>query len=230
MNQHIQKIFLGVIFAVATGIPAHGSVRSKDLIVEFPADLPEVARIPSEAMYLHHTGAAQAILYLEQDHGRKLAILDVTDPANIKLVGQVSVGASAPYDFVQSIGDTQALVHFRDHSGFGVITFKDYKQPFLTNAPNYLHPAQVQRSEGDSVILTSAKSATPSSSKPQYEILSVSNSSDPKPLATIQDVTQRLDRPQTGTIFLLNSQGLTVVRSLAAEQEHRVSVDWKDSN
>jgi hypothetical protein len=54
-----------------------------------PADLPELARGRGEAMYLHRTSAAQAILYIQRDQGRKLAILDVTDPAKIRAVGQV---------------------------------------------------------------------------------------------------------------------------------------------
>jgi hypothetical protein len=31
------------------------------------------------------------LLYLEQDQGRKLAILDATDPANIRAVGHASI-------------------------------------------------------------------------------------------------------------------------------------------
>jgi hypothetical protein len=67
------------------------SAPSKTIFVESPPDLPEMARGRSEAIYLLHTHQAQAILYLEWDHGKTLAILDVTDPANIKAVGQISV-------------------------------------------------------------------------------------------------------------------------------------------
>jgi len=41
---------------------------------------------------------------------------------------------------------------------------------------------------------------------------------------------QRLDREQTGTIFLLTDSGLTVVRCLAAEREHQIAAQQKNEN
>ncbi|HUY94857.1 MAG TPA: hypothetical protein VMU71_06145 [Terracidiphilus sp.] len=38
-------------------------------------------------------------------------------------------------------------------------------------------------------------------------------------LATVDGVTRRAELSETGTVFLLGSRGLTVVRSLSAEQE-----------
>jgi len=181
-------------------------------------------------MYLHYTHEAQAILYLEQDQGHKLAILDVTDPANIKAVGRVSVEAPAVYDFVQYLGDSRTLIHYRNHSGFAVISFKNYKQPVLTAEPEYLHPASAQADGPNGLLLVSSSSASAPVREAQVEVLSISNSSGATPLATIQGVIQRVDRPQTGTIFLLNDQGLTVVRCLAAEREHQTEVWQKDEN
>lgn len=45
-----------------------------------------------------------------------------------------------------------------------------------------------------------------------------------EPVATVQNVIQRVDMLQTGTIFFLNNKGLTVVRRPFAEQEHRVEL------
>jgi len=219
-------VILAAVFAALVVIRADASVRSKFIIVEFPSDLPEAAQISSEAMYLHHTGAAQAILYLEQDQGRKLAILDVTDPANIRAVGQVSLNAPSPYDFVQNLDDSAALIHYRNHSGFAVISFKQYKQPTLTEEPEYVHSASLMAVGPDGLLVVSPPRSSPSR-EAQYEVLSISHPSNPRPLATIKGVIQRADRPQTGTIFLLNGQGLTVVRCLATEQEHQMHVDQK---
>jgi len=80
-----KKTMVVAIFAAILSVQANASVRSKAIVVEFPSDLPELAQGRSEAMYLHHTGNAQAILYLEKDQGRKLAILDVTDCRTIDL-------------------------------------------------------------------------------------------------------------------------------------------------
>lgn len=186
-------------------------------------------------MYLLHTHEAQAILYLERDNGKTLAILDVTDPAKMKAIGQVSVDVPYTYDFVQYVGNLRALIHYRNHSGFAVLNFKNYKQPLLVPEPEYLHPATVQ-AEGPSGLMlvsssgSSANAASTPTGKPEYEAFNILNSATATPLATVQGVIQRVDRPQTGTIFLLNDQGVTVVRCLAVEREHQTEVWQKDEN
>ena len=226
MKKGNRLLVILTVFAALVVIRAEASVQSKFIIVEFPSDLPQPAQISSVAMYLHHTGAAQAILYLEQDQGRKLAILDVTDPANIRAVGQVSLNAAAPYDFVQNLDDSAVLIHYRNHSGFAVISFKQYKQPTLAEEPEYVHPASVKAIGPDGLLLVSPTGPS-SAREAQYEVLAISHPSNPTPLAIIKGVIQRADRPQTGTIFLLNGQGLTVVRCLATEQEHQMQVNQK---
>jgi hypothetical protein len=227
MNQSISKILVAAIFVVAVSVQAE--VRSKAIVVESPSDLPELAQGRSEAMYLHHTGEAQAILYLERNQGRNLAFLDVTDPAKIKAVGQVSIDAPSAYDFVQDLADSAVLIRYRNHSGFAVISFKNYKQPVLKGEPEYLHPASVEPDGSSALLLVSANAAAPPPREPDYEVLNISNPSSPTPLATISGVIQRLDRPQTGTVFLLNDQGLTVIRRLAAEREHKIE-KWQKRN
>ena len=226
MNQRIGKMLVAAIFVVAVSVQAE--VRSKAIVVESPSDLPELAQGRGEAMYLHHTGEAQAILYLERNQGRNLAFLDVTDPAKIKAVGQVSIDAPSAYDFVQSMADSAVLIRYRNHSGFAVISFKNYKQPVLKSEPEYLHPASVEPDGSSALLLVSANGGTTHPREPEYEVLSVSDPSNPTPLATISGVIQRLDRPQTGTVFLLNDQGLTVIRRLAAERENKIEKWQKD--
>jgi hypothetical protein len=210
-------------------VSAQAEVRSKTIVVESPSDLPELARGRGEAMYLHRTAAAQAILYIQRGQGRKLAILDVTDPAKISAVGEVSIDTPSAYDFVQDMSDSGVLIHYRNRSGFAVISFKNYKQPVLKSEPEYLHPANVE-SDGSALLLvsTNRSSASAPAREPDYEVLGISNPSNPTPLVTIQGVIQRLDRPATGTVFLLNDQGLTVVRRLAAEREHNIENWQKD--
>jgi hypothetical protein len=227
MKRSISKILVAATFLAALGVEAGATVRTKMIVVQSPADLPELAQGRGEAMYLHRTGSAQAILYIEREQGRKLAVLDVTDPANIKGVGQVSLDAPATYDFVQDVADSAVLIHYRNHSGFAVISFKNYKQPVLKSEPEYLHPASVEADGSSALLLISGnRAAAAPAREPEYEVLNISNPSSPTPLATISGVIQRLDRPSTGTVFLLNEQGLTVVRRLAAEQEHKTE-EWQ---
>jgi hypothetical protein len=213
-----------VMFAMAVSSQGNANVRSQDIVVESPSDLPEPAQNRSEAMHLAYIGTSRVILYLEQEQGRKLAILDVTDPASIQAVGQVSIDAPAPFDFVQDIGDSATLIHYRNHSGFAVIRFKNYKKPVLMGEPDYLHPADVQTFGAHGLLLESPNGPSAPAQDPQYEILSIPNSGSPTPLATIKGVMERLDRPQTGTIFLLNDDGLTVVRCLASEREYALAL------
>jgi hypothetical protein len=224
MIQRISGIVFALIFLLTTGGPASAIVRSKFIIVESPSDLPELAQVHSEAMHLHYEGPDQVFLYLEQDHGRKLTILDVTDPAKIRTVGQVSIDATSPYDFVQDLSDSTVLIHYRDHSGFAVISFKNYKEPALTKGPDYMNDSTVQSYGAHGLLLVSSNEPSAPMQAEQYQILSASDSATPTPLATISSVTQRLDRSQTGTIFLLNNDGLNVVRCLATERAHEDSI------
>jgi len=46
--------------------------------------------------------------------------------------------------------------------------------------------------------------------------------SDPTQLATVKDVKHRVTNDETGTTFLLGSNGLTVVRRLNIENDYKV--------
>jgi hypothetical protein len=225
MNHRISKILCMAAFAATAILQARAGVGSKAIVVESPSDLPEFAQNRSEAMYLKHTESGMVVLYLEQNQGRKLAILDVTDPAKIRAVGQVSIDAPSSYDFVQDVGYSAVLIHYRNHSGFGLISFKKYKQPVLKAQPDYMHPARVQTDGPNALLFVSSNSPGAQTLDRQYEVISISNPSGPTPLATIPGVFQRLDRPGTGTIFLLNDHGLSVIRCLAAEQEHETDIN-----
>jgi hypothetical protein len=226
MKRSISKVLFAATFAVAASVQAGAVVRTKAIVVESPADLPELARGRGEAMYLHRTSDGKAILYIEKEQGRTLAFLDVTDPASIKAIGQVTLEVPASYDFVQDLAESAVLIHYRNHSGFAVIGLKDYRQPTLKSEPAYLHPSRVEAEGSSGLFLISGSRASAPAREPEYEVLNISNPSNPTPLATVQGVIQRLDRPSTGTVFLLNDQGLTVVRCLAAEQEHQTE-QWQ---
>jgi hypothetical protein len=58
---------------------------------------------------------------------------------------------------------------------------------------------------------------------PQYQVFDVSNSSKSVVLATLEGARQRLERTETGTLFLLSNSGLTVIRRPAAEKEYKMA-------
>ena len=230
MKHSTSRILVAAIFAATVSFQAQAAVRSKSIIVEPPSDLPELAQRNSEAMYLHETGDGRAILYVEQDHGRTLAIFDVSDPAKIRSLKQVSVDARAPYDFVRAAGDFAAVIHYRDHSGFAVINVKRYKQPVLVATPQLQHPANAESLGSDSLLLASTTHPSAPAGDPQYQVVNFSNPAAPEVMATVKGVTQTLVRPETGTLFLLSDNGLTVVRRPNVEQDYEALLNQKTGN
>jgi len=222
MKYTISKAMIAAIFAASLGVQAEAATHSKSLVLESPADLPEAAQRSSEAMYLHETGDGRSILYLEQDRGRTLAILDVTDLAAIRAIGQVSLPASSPYDFVEAVRDSAVLIRYRDHSGFAIINFRKVKTPVLTAAPEFEHPAYAEHIGSNGLLLTSATHPVAQAEDPTYELFDTSNPSKPTRLATVDGVQQRLDRTETGTTFLLGKDGLTVIRRPHVEDEYKI--------
>jgi hypothetical protein len=226
MKYKIGKILVAAIFAAAFGVQANAKTHSKSIVVESTSDLPEIAQRKGDAMYLRETGGGQTLLYIEQDNGQTLAILDVSDLGAIRPVAKVSIAAKSPYDFVETLSDSAALVHYRDHSGFAVINFKKSKQPVLTAAPQFEHPAQAEAVGHSGLLLTSMNHPITQPEDPQYEIFDISNPSNPTPIATVDGVTQRLDRPETGTVFMLSNNGLTVIRRPNVEQEYNLETNY----
>src|SRR6266403_1151560 len=114
----ITQLTLAVVAAVTLTGQADARSRADRVVVVRPAELPELAQVPGQAMTLHATGDGRTILYIEQNHGARLAIFDVTDPAHVKQEGSAQVvDAPGSFDFVSSFGDNAELVRFRHGKG-----------------------------------------------------------------------------------------------------------------
>src|ERR1700736_1066271 len=93
-NQFSNCVRRAAIAIVATGIVAVPTVHahpSGKLILVPPTDLPATARQTGESMLLYGTLDDKTHLYIEQSHGARLSILDVTDPSHIKDEGSVQL-------------------------------------------------------------------------------------------------------------------------------------------
>ncbi|MGA8529533.1 MAG: hypothetical protein WB622_07455 [Acidobacteriaceae bacterium] len=231
------KHILGKALAAATFVftlNAHAVVRSHagTVIVDRPADLPEAAQNPTVAMYLHENSAGETALYLEQKQGKTLAVLNVTDPADIRTIAQVALNAPAPFDFVRDLGDNAALIRYRDGSGYALLSFRRTTHPVLTAAPQ-VTGASVSESLGETALLLQVASAVPQMTRhtaATYNILDLSAPDRLTTLASADHVFQSLARPETGTLFLLNPDGLTVVRRTRVEQQYRNNEVQMDHN
>jgi hypothetical protein len=221
MKRIVNAVLAATVFAATIAAQAAVASRSKAIVVETPADLPEVAQAATEAIYLHPAGNGSELLYLEQGQGSKLAILDVTDPAQIKSIGRVSIAANAPYDFVKETGPSAVLVRYRDHSGFAVIDLRHAEKPVLANAPQVAASGYVDELGQDALLLTPANFDVQNPhTAGVYQVVDFSRASNPVVLATVAGVKQSVSNDATGTLYLLGQDGLTAVRQTAIEREH----------
>jgi hypothetical protein len=226
MKLTIASMLLAAVFAGTTTqaeVKTHAA-HSASIIVEQPSTLPELAQIGNEAMYLQDTNDGRTFLYIEATGGQKLSILNVTNPAAIKGVALVAIAAPSPFDFVQSVGDYAALIRYRNHSGFAVLNFRNYNHPEVTSASQFALADSVEKLGTNGLLLTSDGSPNAPFAKTlqNYNVVDTTNPTQPALLATISGVKQRLSKADTGTLFLLSDNGVTVVRRLHVEAEHTI--------
>jgi hypothetical protein len=194
--------------------------RSKDIVIEQPRDLPEAAQTVGQAMEIRSLGSGRTYLYIEQQTLSRIAILDVTDPAHIKSVGMVKIEAPGTYDFVRSLGGATELISFRDDKSAAVLDFRNPKAPTLIRT-NTLQQATRIESIGDTGLLLNNVPRLNADSLPHdYQVVDCSDPRAPQLLLKIGSVEKRLTNPDTGTTFLLGSDGLIVIRQPKIEEAY----------
>ena len=232
MKPLINTLLVAAVLAT-TGVGANAVVRphSKTILVESPSQLPVLAQNGGEAMYLYDTGDGRTLLCIETQGGRELSALDVTDPAKITAVTQTQLETRTAFDFVHEVGGRGALIRYRDGSGFALLSFRKYKHPVLAQGP-VLEQADESEPLGQTgLLLTSVHlPSEPVREAQTYKVLDTSNPLQPGLLASIPAVKQRLSKADTGTLFLLNNNGVTVVRRLRVEEEHQIELDQQRGN
>jgi hypothetical protein len=221
-------LFCGAIAAAFLGVMPLGAVaeklivsHSKDVIVVLPAALPTLAQRYGIAFQLYsESGDGSCYLYIEQHQGERLLVLDVTDPAQIKQVKAVSLAVPGPFDFVRELRPWAILVHFRNNLGMAVLDLRKPKAPQLRPVNGLQFPARTE-SLGDSAFLMMDEQQMEVPVVPRdYQIVDTSNPADPALLFTVKQVSGEIARDETGTTFLLGSEGLTVIRHPQVEEKY----------
>lgn len=204
---------------------------SKAIRVETPANHPELAQEGAQALYLHIADDGRSLLYVEKENGSGLAVLDVTDPARIRRVADTEFSAPSAFDFVRNVGDNAVLVRYRDGSGFALMNLKHSRHPVLAAAPEFAQ-AETYESLGETGLLVAVAQTRLLSpiDATTYRVLDTAYHSAPMALATIPAVSQHVENSETGTLFLLNSHGVTAVRRLRVEQEHQAELTRERGN
>jgi hypothetical protein len=208
-----------------TNKPPH----SRTIVVESPSDMPVLAQANSEAMYLDKRGDGRTVLYVESAEGTKLTALDVSDPGKVRRLADAELDARSRFDFVESVGSDSELIRYRDGSGEAILSFKHCKHPVLGDA-SALTGTEGAEKLGETALLSASTNAAfvpIVDSDPIYKVWDDSTPAHPNLLATIPGVTQRLSNEDTGTLFLLNNNGITMVRRLRVEEDYKVDVIWK---
>jgi hypothetical protein len=227
------QFFAPLVFAVLATISAKAVTNkpphSRAIVVESPSDLPVLAQANSEAMYMHKGGDEKTVLFVESAEGTKLTALDVTDPDKIKRLAETQLVAPARFDFVESVGHDTVLVRYRDGSGEALLNLKHCKHPVLGDASALTGTETAERLGATGLLSASTDAAVEPiiDSDPTYKVWDNSKASHPNLLATIPGVTQRLSNEETGTLFFLSQNGITVVRRLRVEEDHKIDVIWK---
>jgi hypothetical protein len=202
-----------VAAAIFSAIAAQAA-NAANLVVVPPSALPESSREYSEAMMLRETASGRMYLYIEQQQGSKLAVLDVTNPARIKAEKPVVLAASGPFDFVSEAGTRAELIRFRGTGQEAVLDFHKAKVPALENLPELTVMGRAIPLGEDGVMITDRRSEVLLPA--QYQIIDAADS-QPQHIADVKEVKQEITNSETGTTFLLAEEGLYVVRRPAIE-------------
>jgi hypothetical protein len=231
------KGFLATAILAATTLTANAATRphSKTIVVESPANLPLLAQNNADAMYLYDTGDGRTLLYIEVQDGHALNALDVTDPAKIKRISQTEIPAASAFDFVQPVGGQAVLIRYRDGSGIALLNLKHYKQPALVESGAFDKNNTSEALGQTGLLLASTSEPYQRVSQRfvetrEYKVVDTANPAQPMLLARVSDVQQSLAKNDTGTLFLVNKDGVTIIRQPRVEQEHQAELMAQQGN
>lgn len=213
---------LSLLFSLlipATSATAAVRRRSQDIVINSPSGSPVLAQRGAEALFLHPLGDGRRILYVEDRGGGSLTILDVTTPGDIRLVGRAPLVSRGPFDFIEDLTDQASLIRYR--GGDATVAFVDFRHwmhPSIVERPDLGGAIGAQRVGPSGLLLSGNPSTALIRVAETYHVVDTSILTQPLELGTITSVTQQLEGSDTETVFLLNPSGITVVRSLSAEQ------------
>jgi len=224
-----------LVAALAPTAIAYGEVTSpsKDMVVMQSPDLPQAARAEGQAMTLRSPGDGRTYLYIEQQQLGRIVVLDVSDPARIRDAGTVNMAAPAAFDFAGSVGGYAELVRFRNSKGLALMNFRNPRQPVLSALGGQFEATAAEPVGRNGLLLsrvaeTAAAGNSVLPAARDYQVVDASNPNAPLALATVKSVGQELVNEETGTTYLLGSDGLTVVRRPAVELRYRLESTYSN--
>src|ERR1700691_751679 len=150
-------------------------------------------------MMLHNTMDGKTYLYIEQNHGARLAVFDVTDPARVKAEGWALVEAPGSFDFVFSLGADAVPVRFWNGQEEAVLNLHKAKTPALNMIQGLYFQASIGF-WGDNVLMVSKRPSLQSDiSDADCQIVDISNPVHPNAVTDIKQVLEKIKNYDTGT-------------------------------
>ena len=222
-KQIVRIVQLALTAVAALTMTSHAEARShpsNKIILVRPTDLPELAQHAGQAMLLHDTGDGRKFLYIEQRHGARLAIFDVTDPGKIKGEDSVQLDGPGSFDFVFNLGDHTELIKFQNGQGVAVLDLHKPKAPTVKIMNGLKQPGLIKRLGDVGFIVVNPDSGVSGANPTDYRIVETTNPMEPNRLATVKQVRQELRNDDTATTYLLASDGLYIIRRPDVEEEY----------
>ncbi len=235
MTSHTAHRFASALFTLAVfaaPLTSHAELRSKsgELVVVEPHSLPEAAQLGGNSFFLHADDAGSTYLYVEQQQGARLTVFDVTDPSRIKTVSSTPLSVAGPFDFARPLDGRAELIRFRDGKGVGVLDLQKVSKPTVRMVSALLVPGQTEPL-GESGFLAVNEPYNYVQAMPRdYQVVDISTPSDPTLLTIVKQVKHRVVNNDTGTTFLLGSNGLTVVRRISVENDYKAHMQQMNGN
>jgi hypothetical protein len=224
-NQTIHRFATGLIALATLMAPLAGRAelhsKSKQIVVLLPKDLPEQAQLGGESLFLHSDNAGSTYLYLEQQAGARLTVFDVTDPARIKSVSSIPLEAEGSFDFMQQLNDRAELIRYRQSGNVAVLDLAKAKRPALRTVASLHNPGTAEPIGVTGFLTVSGSYSYVHPAPRDFQVVDVSTVFDPVLLTTIKQVEHRRMNDETGTTFLLGSDGLTVIRQPSVEEDYQ---------
>jgi len=209
---------VAIVASGAVAAPAAYAKPFNNLLFVSPSELPSIARQGGDAMFLHRTLDGRTLLYVEQDAGTVLAVLDVTDPGHVKAAGSVQLRASGAFDFVSALGEQAELIRFRQGQRDAVLDLHKITMPTLKEVPGLTARGPTMLLGGDGFMV-----ATPLAADTQpthdYQVVDTANAAQLDRVFNVKQVRQEIADQATGATFLLADSGLYLIRRPAVEAQ-----------
>lgn len=222
---------LATLALALPALPAQAEIhsKSKGLVIMEARDLPEQAQLKGNSLFLHSDNAGSTYLYVEQQQGARLSVFDVTDPAHIKLTVSTRLPAEGAFDFVRALGDNAEIVYFRDGQKVGILDLRKANKPVLRTISTTANLDTAQTLGRSGLLAADASYNYVPAIARDFQVIDIS-AANPTPLVTLKDVKHRVTNDETGTTFLLDNDGLTVIRRMRVETDNKIRLMQMEEN